>query len=505
MRRGPMRRATVAAALFSAACATIHQKAGSSVSPAPNVPWTPPAAGRMPERKAEPAPQIPAEYLQAGTTLSLGQLVDVALRNNPSTREAWYSARAAAAEVGSKRSLYFPYIEVDGSILRQKQAAVGGQFHFLQTTYGPSVAASWLLFNFGGREADVQEATRALYAADWTHNAAIQDVVLRVAEAYYQYLNAKAQVLARQASLEESRNNLDAAQERHRAGIATIADELQARTSVSQVELSLQEAQGQVQIIRGALATAVGVSANVPVDVGELPQELPLDAVQKSVDELIAKALAERPDLASERFRVLAAESHIRAAAIDGLPSLHLDATGNRTFYWHSGAADPFSTNWSGAITLRIPVFRGFDTAYQVQKAREEAEAAKATAERTEDEVILDVWSSYYAVQTASQRVKTTRDLLASATQSAEVTQGRYKAGVGSILDLLTAESALADARSQEAQARSLWFLTIAQLAHAAGVLEPGSPEIRALPAGPQPAPDQPPAPDAPASTKGTS
>ncbi len=484
-----MMRAAAVAALFCAGCASIPQKGGSSVSPAPNVPWTPPASGRMPEHEPTPPSQIPEEYLKPGTTLSLGQLVDVALKNNPSTREAWHSARAAAAEVGSKRSLYFPYIEVDGSILRQKQAAVGGQFHFLQTTYGPSVAASWLLFNFGGREADVQEATRALYAADWTHNAAIQDVVLRVAQAYYQYLNAKAQVLARQANLEEARNNLEAAQERHRAGIATIADELQARTSVSQAELALQEAQGQVQIIRGALATAVGVSANVPVDVGDLPQELPLDAVQKSAEELIAKALADRPDLASERFRALAAESHIHAAAIDGLPSLNLDATGNRTFYWRSGVADPFSTNWSGAITFRIPVFRGFDTAYQVRKAREEAEAAKATAERTEDEVILDVWSSYYAVQTAIQRVRTTRDLLASATQSAEVTQGRYKAGVGSILDLLTAQSALAEARSQEAQARSLWFLAIAQLAHATGGLEPGSPEIRAFPTDAEPDP----------------
>jgi outer membrane protein len=474
----------------------------SSASPAPNVPWTPPAAAQMPERATAPPTQIPEEYLKPGTTLSLGQLVDVALKTNPSTREAWHSALAAAAEVGSKRSLYFPYVEVDGSLLRQKQAAVGGQFTFLQTTYGPSVAASWLLFNFGGREADVQEATRALYAADWTHNAAIQDVVLRVAQAYYQYLNAKAQVIARQVNLEEAKNNLEAAAERHRAGIATIADELQARTSVSQVELDLQEALGQVQIIRGALATAIGVSANVPVDVGELPQDLPLDVVKKSVDELIAAALARRPDLAAERFRALAAQSHIHAAAIDGLPSLSLDANGNRTFYWRSGVADPFATNWAGAVTLRIPVFRGFDTAYQVRKAREEGDAAKASAERTENEVILDVWSSYYAVQTASQRVKTTRDLLASATQSAEVTQGRYKAGVGSILDLLTAQTALAEARSQEAQARSLWFLTLAQLAHSTGVLEPGSPEIRAFPTGAAPEPGTPPPPSASSSSE---
>jgi len=473
--------ASLVVAVLGTACASVPPRAGP-VSSAPSVPWSPPAAAQMPERQAAPPEQIPAEYLKPGTTLSLGQLIDVALKTNPATREAWHSALAAAAQVGSKRSLYFPYVEIDGSILREKQAAVGGQFTYLQTTYGPSVAASWLLFNFGGREADVQEATRALYAADWTHNAAIQDVVLRVAQSYYQYLNAKAQVAARQVNLEEAKNNLEAAAARHRAGVATIADELQARTAASQVELDLLDAQGQVQIIRGALATAVGVSANVPVDVGELPQDLPLDAVKKSVDELIAAALARRPDLAAERFRALAAESHIHAAAIDGLPSLTLDANGNRTFYWRSGAADPFSTNWAGALTLRIPIFRGFDTAYQVRKAREEAETAKATAERTEDEVILDVWASYYAVQTASQRVKTTRDLLASASQSADVAQGRYKSGVGSILDLLTAQTALAEARSQEAQARSLWFLSVAQLAHATGVLEPGSPEVRAFP-----------------------
>lgn len=470
--------------MAAAGCTTIPQKTVSkAVSPAASQPWTPPEAGRMPEPPPTPPVEIPQEYMKPGTTLTLGQLVDVGLRNNPATREAWFAARAQAAEVGSKKSLYYPYAEIDGTILRQKQPAtnVGGVFSVLQTTYGPSVAASWLLFNFGGREADVQEATRTLYAADWTHNAAIQDVVLAIAQAYYQYLNAKAQVAALGASLDEAKKNLDVAEERHRAGVATIADVLQAKTQVSQVQLDLQTAQGQVQIIRGALATALGVPATVPVDVGELPEELPLDAVKRGVDELIEKAKAERPDLAAVRFRALAAESHIHAAAIDGLPTLTLDATGNRTFYWRPGP-DPFSTNWAGAITLRIPVFRGFDTAYQVQKAKEEAQGARSTAERTEDQVILDVWSSYYAVQTASQRVTTSRDLLASASQSAEVAQGRYRAGVGSILDLLTAQSALADARSEEAQARSLWFLSVAQLAHATGVLQPGSPEIRAFP-----------------------
>ena len=138
-----------------------------------------------------------------------------------------------------------------------------------------------------------------------------------------------------------------------------------------------------------------------------------------------------------------------------------------------------------------------------MQQAREQADAAKAAAERTLDQVILDVWSSYYAVQTAAQRVRTTRDLLASAQQSAEVAQGRYRSGVGSILDLLTAQSALADARSQDAQARSLWFLSIAQLAFSTGVLQPGSPEIRNLPVMQTPG-QTPPAPEPGASPQGT-
>lgn len=474
-----MKRALAIALIGCAGCTAIPEKTvREAVSPAPAQPWTPSAKSAMPPAPADrPAPAVTEESLKSGATLSLVQLVDIGLHGNPSTREAWSFARAAAANVGAKRSLYFPVFEVDGTLERQKAASVNGQFPYLQTTYGPSVAASWLLFDFGGRQADVEEATRALYAADWTHNAAIQDVVLQIAQAYYSYLNSKALVVARQANLDEARRSLDAAQERHRAGVATIADVLQAKTSVSQAELELQDTQGQVQIIRGALATAVGVSANIPVDVGELPIDLPLGMVKQSVDDLIAKAMAERPDLAASRYEALAAESKIRSVRAEGLPKLSALATGNRTFYSVPGS-DPFSTNYSGLFLLRIPVFTGFDVAYRTQKAKEEAEAAKASAESAEDRVILDVWASYFAVRTSTQRVQTTRDLLASAGQSAEVADGRYKAGVGSILDLLTTQASLAQARAEEVQARSLWFLAVAQLAHSTGALVPRAAEI---------------------------
>jgi len=76
-------------------------------------------------------------------------------------------------------------------------------------------------------------------------------------------------------------------------------------------------------------------------------------------------------------------------------------------------------------------------------------------------------------LQTAAQLVKTSRDLLASAEQTERVAFGRYKEGVGTIIDLLVAQSALANARSQEIQARAEWLAALAQLAHDTGMASP--------------------------------
>jgi len=463
---------TALAVLWSAGCSVFapSRTADESVSPGPGKPWQPPAEARPPAPTPKPTPGIPAEYLRPGTTLSLHQVLDIGLRNNPVTRTAWFQAKSAAADVGSKRSEYFPAIELDGNLTRQKQAALGGRSIFLQTTYGPAASLTWLLLDFGGRAADVEEARRALYAADYEHNASIQNVALQVAQAYYQYLDAKALKAAADASLKAARESLSAAEERHRAGVATIADVLQARTAFSQTELTLLTVEGQIQTLRGSLATAMGVSANISVEAGELPTDLNVDAVAETVDQLIERAEAQRPDLAAARLTALKAESHVRSVRAQGLPSLFAMGTVNRIYYLNSPVV-PYADTYSGAILFRIPLFTGWKNTYDVVKAREDAGTSWAQVETLTDQVILQVWTSYYNLKTASQQVKTARDLYASAQQSEEVAFGRYKAGVGSILDLLAAQTAFANARAQEIQARANWFLAMAQLAHDTGML----------------------------------
>ena len=131
----------------------------------------------------------------------------------------------------------------------------------------PSVSLSYLVFDFGGRGGRIEGARQQLLAAGFTHNAAIQDVVLQIQVAYFQYLANRGLLGAQRTTLAEAQANLEAAEERRRVGLATIADVLQARTAASQAQLDLQTTEGNMQTTRGALALALGLPANLPYDV----------------------------------------------------------------------------------------------------------------------------------------------------------------------------------------------------------------------------------------------
>ena len=469
------------AAIAGGACA--HVSPGRAIArdtPASAAtPWTPTDEARA-EQKPTPPPGIPEKYRREKTILSLAEVIDIALRNNPATRASWARSRAAAAVVGEKRAEYFPEITLGANLTRQKTTALGGQVTFLQTTYGPTAALSWLLLDFGERAGNVREAREALYEADWTHNATIQNVVLQVTIAYYGYLNAKELLLAQEATVKESRENYNAAQARHDAGVATIADVLQAKTALSQDELALETVRGQIETIRGQLATALGVPANIPVDIGTLPENVDVEGLTASIDGLIDEAQKERPDLGAARAEAERARAHVGTVRSELLPTLGVVGNAGRVYYPAQGR--PYATNYSGALQLSIPVFSGFRRVYDLREAEEQAKASRADAQTLEQQVSLQVWTSYFSVRTSAQKVKTARDLLESARQAAEVTAGRYRSGVGSILDLLTAQRNLAQARAQDVQSRSDWYQSLAQLAHDTGVLGPLPPGTTELP-----------------------
>jgi outer membrane protein len=459
------------AVLSGASCA---RRLAAEGAPAvvPDSSGRPVALARPPVPSPPAVPGLPESLLARASSLTLADVVDVALQNSPTTRETWANAQSAYAQLGETRSAYYPELDLTANLSRSKQAAVGGRFISQTTVYGPTVSLTYLLLDFGGRRGDAQESLERLHAADWLHNTAIQNVALDVQIAYYDYLDAKAQLAAAGSTQKALETNLEAATDRKRAGVATVADVLQSKTALSQAELNRQFFEGRVKTSVGALATAMGLPANTSIDVGALPGEPPIEEVGEAVERLIAKALEERPDLAAARSEVLAEEGSLLSARAARRPTFTLLGSVNRSYYRPTTFAS-YADNWSAAVLFNVPLFDGYARSYAIKKAEADRDAAQARSDARSQQAVFEVWRSYYDLQTAAKRIRTSRDLLASAGESEQVALARYKEGVGSILDLLTAESSLALARAQEIESRSDWFIAVARLAHDTGSIGP--------------------------------
>jgi outer membrane protein len=428
-----------------------------------------------PPPQASPPVQLPENWQELANRLTLADVVDIALANSPVTRASWLEARAAAASLGSTRSELYPTLDLDAEATRSEVTAFGGQFSYLNTSYGPSLALSYLLFDFGGRGARVDEALATLHAADWEHDAVIQDVVLEVEQAYYRYLESRARLKAAEVTVEDAKLNLEAAKRRQEVGVATVADVLQAQTALSRAELERVRASGAIEALRGSLAAAMGLPANTEIDVGELPGDIVLPELTATAQELIEQAVSGRPELVAARLRSEASERHTDATKASRWPELMVSGSASRTYYEPSPYAE-YGDGWSAALLLRMPLFTGFRLGFDIEEALARAEQARVETTRLEQLVVLEVWTAFVDLKTAAERVKSARDLLESADQSEKVALARYREGVGSILDSLAAQAAMANARSERISAYADWFVAAARLARATGSLGPQHP-----------------------------
>ncbi|HEU4585751.1 MAG TPA: TolC family protein, partial [Gemmatimonadaceae bacterium] len=188
----------------------------AGTAPSPDKPWTPPPARtKAVEAPARPsAAEVPPDIAERIAKLTLTDIVDLALRNNPATRLSWSNARSAAAAYGSSKGAYYPTVDGNVGVTRIKTLSAQGRSAVEQTTYGPSLQLSWLLLDFGGRSGSIDAARQALLAADWTHNSTIQGVVLDVEQAYFQYVATRALLAAQETTYQEALRNLEAAEER---------------------------------------------------------------------------------------------------------------------------------------------------------------------------------------------------------------------------------------------------------------------------------------------------
>lgn len=448
-------------------------------SPAPGEEWVPTEKELEKSFELEELPTIPQELQSEADNLTLSQLVDIALTNNPTTQIAWQDARAAAAAWAEARGLYYPQITGSAEYFYARDGGSATGADAFREQYGNvGLSLNYLLLDFGGREARVDAARLALVNANWNQNQAIQNVLNEVAVNFYNYIGSKALVLADETNLKEAETSLEASELRLEAGVGTLPDVLQARATLAQVQLDLVEDVGNVAIFRGNLATSVGWPSNTDFDVSDPVDELPIDALADNVNDLIDIAMENRPDLAAVKASVREAQAELREAKSEFFPEISATAEVLRFWVRPEGEASEFFTNYLVGLQLQVPIFQGFTIINSVRQASAELESAKAALRLQEQIVIDEVWASYYNFRTAVQSLEAANVLLESSIESYNASLERYQNGVGDIIELLTAQTTLAQARAEQVETTTDIFTSYADLINAMGTEIPAPEEI---------------------------
>ncbi len=396
--------------------------------------------------------------------LALADVVHYALCNNPDTRISWAEVLGNAAKLGSSRATYLPSVDVSASLARSDTTGTAAV-----NTVTPAVSLSYLLFDFGGREATVESTKQGLIASDYAHSATLQSVLFSVIQAYYQLYSSTAAVDAAKETVKSGKASLDAAAARYKVGVSTIADKLQAETAYAQALLKETQAENEMQVDRGILANVMGLSPEAAFAIStNAPEELDAE-FSGDITAMLEQARQSRPDLVASEAQIKSAMAGLRVQQADGLPNLSVSASADRRDEIEGGTGHNDATI---GLRLHVPLFTGFDRSYKIDAARAALESRIAKHEQARNAALLDVWRSWSNFQTAKQTRSMTDTLLASAQKSEQVALGRYKAGAGSITDLLNAESQLADARQQHVASQYDWLVAKADLLRALGGLD---------------------------------
>jgi outer membrane protein len=408
-------------------------------------------------------------------TYSLPELIDLAETHNPQTRVAWERARAQAATLGIARSELYPTLAAAAlSGVARSQAYLVDRF-YRQTIADFQVALNlnYTIFDFGARSGRIAAATAEVLAANFAFNDTHRSVIYQVEQAYYQLLNASGQEEAARASLSNAQAVQQSAEERLKNGLATLPDVLEARSATAQAEYELQSVLGTEQIAAGNLATVLGTFATTTIHVQPL-NELPIpQSVDESVDGVIDRALAQRPDLMQQVAEVRSANARVKEARAAYHPSLSVAASPTAQSLYGMQQQFPWghTAGLTGELGLKLhwTVFDGGARKSRLAQAEANVHEAEAQVNVTRNQIADEVWAAYSNLNTALRQRQAATALLEASSRSYDAALESYKYGLRNLLGVTAAQRTLSQARSTDVLARTQVLSALADLAFRTG------------------------------------
>ena len=410
---------------------------------------------------------------------SLAALTDHALRNRAESRAAWLGIQAEAARLDAANADNWPTLTGQLGFTRSQSLSSSGASVPVLHRYGPSLSLSYVLYDFGARAAGIKAQRYQLVSTLLNNNRTLQDIAAEVEAAWFSLQSARALLQARGQQETSMQASVDAVTMRLKGGLASRADQLRARAALAEAQIAHQAAARDVAKAEASLKQSTGIPQTQTLSLDwESTPPATLDAATLLAD-LLAEAERQRPDLLSLRAAAARAKREAERARAERWPSISLAANAGRTYFLEDDRK-PSSTNSIG-INLTMPLFDGGRLNAEARAAERDAERLQAEAEVQRDAIALEVNQTYQDVRYAQAARAGIAIQYDSAAESEHAAEARYQAGVGSLLEWLTAQADLARARQAQAQTDSDWMAAFSRLNHALGRLS-ASPTERQSP-----------------------
>ena len=433
--------------------------------------------------------------------LALEQAVDLALCGNPQVRAVWAAIKVQSAALGEAKAASLPTVNFSVGTVRDETRYPDSPFEKnLQKGETASASFAWRVWDFGSRAANQRAAQQLLEAALFSHDALLQKLLGNVVAAYFDVQTTRAAWLARQQTEALAQSTLDISKRRQNQGVGAPSDTLQAATALAKARLERSRARGEYDKAQAVLVNLTGLPQQSEVVVAEAEGEASgmgntgvkaavdagaalgleganAEAAQRRVDELkgdlgqwLERAM-DHPSVLAARAQLAAAQERVQSAQAEGAPTVDF----NTSYYQNGRPTQGLSGSQTiqsiASLTLNVPVFEGFARTYKVRGAQALAEQRSAELQDSERQILLEVVRTHADAVASLDNLAASVDLQRWALEAAASVQRRYERGVSDILEMITAQAALADARQERIRALAEWQSARLRLLASSGAL----------------------------------
>lgn len=414
--------------------------------------------------------------------LRLNEAVDTALKSQPSLAQTKAQTRAAEGRATQARQLYYPQLTATASYQRVRSASVGGRGVVTSTGTGtgggtgtgntagattgstPSAFATTSsagidIFTFGGNATqliwDFGSVRDRAHAADKlvesfqaNEHAGIRAVVVDVRRAYFTARAQRALIGVARQSLGNFEAHLAQIQGFVAVGTRPEIDLAQAKTDVANARLSLITATNAYSIAKANLGRAMGTPGDPDFDVAD--DELPaVDNEDGAIDPLVDKANKARPDVVVYDKQRESYELQAKGYKAQYWPTLSATAGASET----GTALGDLGPAWNVGAAINWPFFQGWVTHGLVREAEANADAAQAQSAGAKLQIRVDIQQAQLGIRAAKESQRAATEAETNSKERLRLAEGRYTAGVGSVIELGDAQLAVAQASAQVVQA----------------------------------------------------